>query len=175
MQAAFGKTGIGDDEVGKRYDVAIAKIAELEKTTPLHIAARVNRDEFFQECNKIGKDPSKMLMAYYAKHLDDTRKQREKQQQSEQSEEATPMDVQNKARKKTEVQSNRKETFLDNKPSNEFRVRIGDMKRERNRQKKLKAARSRGPSNVDPSDDAEADMQDWMDEGIELLKELATE
>ena len=85
------------------------------------------------------------------------------------------MDVQNKARNKTEVESNRKEAFLDNKPSNEFRVRIGDMKRERNRQKKLKAARSKGPSNVDPSDDAEADMQDWMDEGIILLKELATE
>jgi len=43
------KTGI-DKEVGRRHDDAMAKIAAAKKCTPLQMAARIDRDGFFQEC-----------------------------------------------------------------------------------------------------------------------------
>ena len=68
MQLALRKTAIGE-EAGKRYDAAIAKIAEQEKVTPLAVAAKIDRDGFFQECQRQGEDPAKMVMAYYLKYV----------------------------------------------------------------------------------------------------------
>ena len=73
------KTAI-DEEVGRRYDAAIAMIAVAESCTPLIMATRIDRDAFFQECAKMKEDPAKVLMAFYAKHLESLKQQQESQQ-----------------------------------------------------------------------------------------------
>jgi len=171
------KTGI-DEEVGRRYDDAIAKIAAAEKCTPLSMAARIDRDGFFQECLNIKEDPAKVLMAHYARHLEEGKQQQQQQQQQQQGQlGGVPMDAVSvgKIKKKTsDKESHRMNKFLD-RADNDFRVRVGDMKRARNRQKKVNEARMKQGTSGDGAqeNDVEEDMLRLMDEGQRLLKDMS--
>ena len=46
-------------------------LAAAENCTPPQMAPRIDRDAFFQECLKLKEDPAKVLMAHYAKHLEE--------------------------------------------------------------------------------------------------------
>jgi len=173
---ALVKTGI-DEEVGRRYDDALAKIAAAEKCTPLQMAARIDRDGFFQECLKLKEDPAKMLMAYCAKYLEEGKQQQQQQQLQEGEVGGVLMDAVSvgKIKKKTsDEESFRMNKFLD-RADNEFRVRVGDMKRARNRQKKVNEARMKQGTSSDGAqeNDVEEDMMRLMDEGERLLSDLS--
>jgi len=174
---ALVKTGI-DEEVGRRYDDALAKIAAAEKCTPLQMAARIDRDGFFQECLKLKEDPAKMLMACYAKYLEEG-KQQQQQQLQEGKVGGVLMDavLVGKIKKKTsDKESFRMNKFLD-RADNEFRVHVGNMKRVRNRQKKVNEARMKQGRSSDGAqeNDVEEDMMRLMDEGERLLNDLLYE
>lgn len=172
LQRTLVETAL-DEEVGRRYNAAIAKIAAAENCTPLIMAARIDRDSFFQECAKMKEDPAKVLMAYYAKHLESLKQQ----QESQQGELPGPMDAQvtsvGKRSKKTEEETDRMNRFLD-RADKDFRVRVGDMKRARNRQKKVNEARMKKVTSGDgeQENDVEEDMRRLMDEGERLLKSM---
>jgi len=89
---ALVKTGV-DEEVGRRHDDAIAKSAAAEKCNPLQMAARIDRDAFFQECLKLKEDPAKVLMAHCAKHLEEGNQQQQQQQQQQGKVGGVPMDA----------------------------------------------------------------------------------
>jgi len=178
---ALVKTGI-DEEVGRWYDDAITEIAAAEKCTPLQMAARIDRDGFFQESLKLKEDPAKVLMAYYAKHLEEAKQQQQQQQQRQQLQQGevggVPMDavsVGKIKKKSSEEESYRMNKFLD-RADNEFRVRVGDMKQARNRQKKVNEARMKQSTSGDGAqendNDVEEDMLRLMDEGQRILNDM---
>ena len=153
------------------------------------VAAKIDRDGFFQECQRQGEDPAKMVMAYYLKYVQEKQQyeqqqwqqqyeqqqqqQRQGQQQLEpKQEEAEPMDAQNApVGKKKTSEEDRMKTFLG-KPTPEFRVRIGDMKQERNRQKKVDAAIRKNLGQEGAENDVEADMKEFMREGEKILNDI---
>jgi len=173
---ALVKTGI-DEEVGRRYDDAMAKIAAAEKCTPLQMAARIDRDGFFQECLKLKEDPAKMRMAHYAKYLEEGKQQQQQLQEGEVGGVQMDAVLVGKIKKKTsDEESFRMNKFL-NRADNEFRVRIGNMKRAKNRPKKVNEARMKQGTSSDGAqkNDVEEDMMRLMDEGERLLNDLSSE